>query len=160
MLNVKIICIGSIKEKYFKDAILEYQKSLTDFCKFSILELPEYKISNNPNNADISKALTEEGKRVLSKIKDKDEVVSLCIEGKELSSVGLSKYINDAALTGHSTVDFIIGGSFGLSDEVKNRSNLKLSMSRMTFTHQMSRVILCEQIYRAFNILNGGKYHK
>ena len=160
MLNVKIICIGSIKEKYFKDAILEYQKSLTDFCKFSILELPEYKISNNPSNSDINKALTEEGKRVLSKIKDKDEVVSLCIEGTELSSVGLSKYINDAALTGHSTVDFIIGGSFGLSDEVKNRSNLKLSMSQMTFTHQMSRVILCEQIYRAFNILNGGKYHK
>lgn len=160
MLNVKIICIGSIKEKYFKDAILEYQKRLTDFCKFSILELPEYKILNNPSNSDINKALTEEGKRVLSKIKDKDEVVSLCIEGKELSSVGLSKYINDAALTGHSTVDFIIGGSFGLSDEVKNRSNLKLSMSRMTFTHQMSRVILCEQIYRAFNILNGGKYHK
>ncbi len=160
MLNVKIICIGSIKEKYFKDAILEYQKRLTDFCKFSILELPEYKTSNNPSNADISKALTEEGKRVLSKIKDKDEVVSLCIEGKELSSVGLSKYINDAALTGHSTVDFIIGGSFGLSDEVKNRSNLKLSMSQMTFTHQMSRVILCEQIYRAFNILNSGKYHK
>lgn len=160
MLNVKIICIGSIKEKHFKDAILEYQKRLTDFCKFSILELPEYRISNNPSNADINKALTEEGKRVLSKIKDKDEVVSLCIEGKELSSVGLSKYINDAALTGHSTVDFIIGGSFGLSDEVKNRSDLKLSMSRMTFTHQMSRVILCEQIYRAFNILNGGKYHK
>ena len=160
MLNVKIICIGSIKEKYFKDAILEYQKRLTDFCKFPILELPEYKILNNPSNSDINKALTEEGKRVLSKIKDKDEVVSLCIEGKELSSVGLSKYINDAALTGHSTVDFIIGGSFGLSDEVKNRSNLKLSMSRMTFTHQMSRVILCEQIYRAFNILNGGKYHK
>lgn len=160
MLNVKIICIGSIKEKYFKDAILEYQKRLTDFCKFSILELPEYKILNNPSNSDINKALTEEGKRVLSKIKDKDEVVSLCIEGKELSSVGLSKYINDAALTGHSTVDFIIGGSFGLSDEVKNRSDLKLSMSRMTFTHQMSRVILCEQIYRAFNILNGGKYHK
>lgn len=160
MLNVKIICIGSIKEKYFKDAILEYQKRLTDFCKFSILELPEYKILNNPSNSDINKALTEEGKRVLSKIKDKDEVVSLCIEGKELSSVGLSKYINDAALTGHSTVDFIIGGSFGLSDEVKNRSNLKLSMSQMTFTHQMSRVILCEQIYRAFNILNGGKYHK
>lgn len=160
MLNVKIICIGSIKEKYFKDAILEYQKRLTDFYKFSILELPEYKILNNPSNSDINKALTEEGKRVLSKIKDKDEVVSLCIEGKELSSVGLSKYINDAALTGHSTVDFIIGGSFGLSDEVKNRSNLKLSMSRMTFTHQMSRVILCEQIYRAFNILNGGKYHK
>lgn len=160
MLNVKIICIGSIKEKYFKDAIFEYQKRLTDFCKFSILELPEYKISNNPSNADINKALTEEGKRVLSKIKDKDEIVSLCIEGKELSSVGLSKYINDAALTGHSTVDFIIGGSFGLSDEVKNRSNLKLSMSQMTFTHQMSRVILCEQIYRAFNILNGGKYHK
>ena len=157
MLNVKIICIGSIKEKYFKDAILEYQKRLTEF---SILELPEYKILNNPSNSDINKALTEEGKRVLSKIKDKDEVVSLCIEGKELSSVGLSKYINDAALTGHSTVDFIIGGSFGLSDEVKNRSNLKLSMSRMTFTHQMSRVILCEQIYRAFNILNGGKYHK
>ncbi len=160
MLNVKIICIGNIKEKYFKDAILEYQKRLTDFCKFSILELPEYRISNNPSNSDINKALTEEGKRVLSKIKDKDEVVSLCIEGKELSSVGLSKYINDAALTGHSTVDFIIGGSFGLSDEVKNRSNLKLSMSQMTFTHQMSRVILCEQIYRAFNILNGGKYHK
>ena len=119
MLNVKIICIGSIKEKYFKDAILEYQKRLTDFCKFSILELSEYRISNNPSNADINKALAEEG-----------------------------------------TVDFIIGGSFGLSDEVKNRSDLKLSMSRMTFTHQMSRVILCEQIYRAFNILNGGKYHK
>lgn len=161
MIKINIICIGKIKEKYFTDAIGEYSKRLTAFCKFNILELNEEKIrSNTPNQSQIVEVLDAEGKRLLQKIGSGDYVIAMCIEGKMLSSEELSRVVADASISGKSTVDFIIGGSYGLSDEVKSRANLKLSMSKMTFPHQMARMILSEQIYRAFEISSNGKYHK
>ncbi len=160
MLTVNIICIGKIKEKYWTDAILEYSKRLKAFCKFNIIELNEEKTYNNPNESQITSILDAEGKRIMSKISDIDYVISLCIEGKLTDSPQLAEKLSAAALSGKSTVDFIIGGSWGLSEDVKQRSDFRLSMSRMTFPHQMARVILCEQIYRAFEINNNGKYHK
>ena len=161
MIRVNIICIGKIKEKYFTDAINEYAKRLSAFCKFSVVELAEEKIkSNNPNESQISEVINAEGKRILQKIGQSDYVVAMCIEGKMLSSEELSKMLDSVSISGKSTVDFIIGGSYGLSNEVKQRADLRLSMSRMTFPHQMARMILSEQIYRAFEISSNGKYHK
>lgn len=161
MIKINIICIGKIKEKYFTNAIAEYSKRLTAFCKFSITELNEEKIrSNTPNQSQIQEVLDAEGKRILQKIGSGDYVIAMCIEGKMLSSEELSKTIDDVSLSGKSSVDFIIGGSYGLSNEVKCRANLKLSMSKMTFPHQMARMILSEQVYRAFEISSNGKYHK
>ncbi len=161
MLKINIICIGKIKEKYFTDAIAEYSKRLSAFCRFNITELGEERIkSNSPNQSQKNEVLNAEGKRILQKIPPSDYVVAMCIEGKMLSSTELSQTIEKAMLNGKSTIDFIIGGSYGLSDEVKSRADLKLSMSKMTFPHQMARMILSEQIYRAFEISTNGKYHK
>ena len=161
MLKINIICIGKIKESYFTDAINEYAKRLSAFCKFQIVELAEERIrSNTPNASQINEVLNAEGKRILQKISPSDYVAAMCIEGKQLSSEELSKTLDNVAVVGKSTVDFIIGGSYGLSDEVKRRADLRLSMSKMTFPHQLARVILSEQIYRAFEISSGGKYHK
>ena len=161
MLKINIICIGKIKEKYFTDAVGEYAKRLTAFCKFSVVELNEERIrSNTPNEAQIAEVIEAEGRRILQKIGASDYVAAMCIEGRLLSSEELSETLDKAALGGKSTVDFIIGGSYGLSDEVKRRADLRLSMSKMTFPHQLARVILSEQIYRAFEISTNGKYHK
>ena len=161
MLKINIICIGKIKEKYFTDAVGEYAKRLTAFCKFSVVELNEERIrSNTPNEAQIAEVIEAEGKRILQKVGTSDYVAAMCIEGRLLSSEELSETLDKAALSGKSTVDFIIGGSYGLSDEVKRRADLRLSMSKMTFPHQLARVILSEQIYRAFEISTNGKYHK
>ena len=161
MIKINIICIGKSKEKYFTDAVAEYAKRLTAFCKFSVIELNEERIrSNTPNEAQIAEVIEAEGRRILQKIGASDYVAAMCIEGKLLSSEELSETLDKAALSGKSTVDFIIGGSYGLSDEVKRRADLSLSMSKMTFPHQLARVILSEQIYRAFEILTNGKYHK
>ena len=161
MLKINIICIGKIKEKYFTDAVGEYAKRLTAFCKFSVVELNEERIrSNTPNEAQIAEVIEAEGRRILQKIGALDYIAAMCIEGKLMSSEELSETLDKAALSGKSTVDFIIGGSYGLSDEVKRRADLRLSMSKMTFPHQLARVILSEQIYRAFEISTNGKYHK
>lgn len=161
MLRINIICIGKIKETYWTDALAEYAKRLSAFCRFQITELNEERIkSNTPNAAQISEVLTAEGRRILQKTGAADYVVALCIEGKLLSSEALAAVLHDTAVSGKSTVDFIIGGSYGLSEAVKQRADLRLSMSRMTFPHQMARVILAEQVYRAFEIDSGGKYHK
>ncbi len=160
MLTVNIICIGKIKEKYWTDAIAEYKKRLSAFCRFNIVELDEEKTYQNPNTAQIDSILNAEGKRILGAVSKGSYVISMCIEGKMISSPELADKLSDISLSGKSTVDFIIGGSWGLSNEVKQRSDFKLSMSRMTFPHQMARVVLCEQIYRAFEINGNGKYHK
>ena len=160
MLNIKIICIGKIKEKFLKEAIEEYQKRLKPYCKFSILELNEYKTSQNPSTSEIHHTLEEEGKSILSKTSSNAFTCALCIEGKQFSSIELSKFIESTAIKGYSEIDFIIGGSFGLSNEVKKQSNFLFSMSKLTFPHQLARVILAEQIYRSFQISSGGKYHK
>lgn len=160
MLSVNIICIGKIKEKYFTDAISEYKKRLGAFCKFSIIELDEEKTYSDPNPSQILSILNAEGKRIINALGKNSYVIAMCIEGKQLSSRQLAEKLEDVSLGGVSEVDFIIGGSWGLSGEVKAKSSLKLSMSKMTFPHQMARMILAEQIYRAFEINNNGKYHK
>lgn len=161
MLRINIICIGKIKEAYWTNALAEYAKRLSAFCRFQIIELNEERVkSNTPNAAQINEVLSAEGKRILQKINATDYALALCIEGKQLSSEELAAVLHNTAVTGKSTVDFIIGGSYGLSDAVKARADMRLSMSRMTFPHQMARVILSEQVYRAFEIDTGGKYHK
>lgn len=159
MLTVTVVCIGKCKEKYWRDACAEYAKRLTGFCRFSIVELEESRVPERASNAQIKQALQDEGRRILSKMGDA-VLISLCIEGKELSSPGLSKVLQNLAINGDSRICFAIGGSWGLSEEVKRASRLQLSMSPMTFPHQLARVMLCEQIYRAFQIAQEGKYHK
>lgn len=147
---IKIICVGKIKEKYFTLAIEEYLKRLTKYTKLEIIELPDY-------NYDETKTVLEEGKNILSKISDKDYVVTLEIDGKKLSSVELSEFIDKNI---SKDITFVIGGSNGLSKDVLNRSNYALSFSDLTFPHQLFRIILLEQIYRSFKIINNESYHK
>lgn len=159
MLNVNIICVGSLKEKFFTDAVNEYKKRLSRYCKFNIIELSEEKISDQETKAQIDKTLLKEGEKILSKIGKSDYCIAMCIEGKNISSEELTKKLEEISLS-FGTVNFIIGGSWGLSDEVKRRADFKLSVSKMTFPHQLFRVMLSEQIYRAFTISSGAKYHK
>lgn len=160
MLNINIICVGKLKEKYWTQAVAEYEKRLRTFCKFKITEVDEEKISDNPNSSQIETTLEKEGKRILKAVGKGAEVIALCIEGKQISSPQIAEIFNSVAVNGKSEIDFIIGGSWGLSDEVKRVAGIKLSMSKMTFPHQLARVMLCEQIYRGFQISSGGKYHK
>lgn len=159
MLSVKIICIGKLKEKYLKDAVAEYTKRLSPLCKFEILELSEEYTPDNPSDAQIAVTIEKESEKILSKIAPSDYVIAMCVEGKNLSSEELSQKLENITLT-HSAVDFIIGGSWGLCDALKQRADFRLSMGKMTFPHQLFRVMLCEQIYRAFQISKGTKYHK
>lgn len=160
MININIICIGKLKEQFLRDACAEYLKRLNSFCKISITELSAGKINDNPSPAEIESTLKEEGKKILEKVGSGEYVISMCIEGKQLSSRELAQTIENITLNHSGKIDFIIGGSYGLSEEVKNRSDLRLSMSKMTFPHQLARIMLLEQIYRQFMISNGGKYHK
>ena len=160
MLNVTVLCVGKLKEAYWRDACAEYAKRLSAFCRFQVVELEENRLSDKPSAAQIEAALNAEGKQMLAKIPSGASVFALCIEGKTYSSPQLSDLLEKTAVGGHSHIVFCIGSSFGLSPEVKNRADCRLSMSPMTFPHQLMRVILCEQLYRAMNILGGGKYHK
>ena len=160
MLNVMIICVGKLKEKFWTDACNEYAKRLKGFCNFSITEVDEEKLPDTPSPAQIQNTLEKEGQRIIAKIPKNAKIISMCIEGKQKSSEKFAKEISDLALNGASTIAFIIGGSWGLSQNVKNLSVMRLSMSEMTFPHQLARVMLCEQIYRAFQITSNGKYHK
>ena len=160
MININIICVGKLKEDYLRMACAEYEKRLGAFCKLKIIELTPARLPDNPNDAQIDAALNDEADRILAKISQNDAVFALCIEGKELSSEGLSKEIEKCAISGFGTLDFIIGGSHGLAPAVKSKAKFKLSMSPMTFPHQLARVMLLEQIYRSFMISSGGKYHK
>ncbi len=160
MVKIKLICIGSLKEKFLQEAFNEYKKRLGSFCQFELIELDEYKLKNNPSNAEIQMGLNVEAEKILSKISSNSYVVSLCIEGEQLSSEAFAQKIEEISTHKTSEIDFIIGSSFGLADVVKKRSDCLLSMSKMTFPHQLARVMLCEQIYRAFQITSGGKYHK
>ena len=159
-MKINVICVGKLKEKYLKDAIDEYSKRLKRFCTFSITELPDEKISDNPSEAEEKKILKTEGEKILKCIQQDDYVFSLCVEGKEISSEKFANELSNLMLSGKSTVDFVIGGSLGLDDAVKNRSDFRLSFSPMTFPHQLMRVILCEQVYRCFKINSNEKYHK
>ena len=160
MININIICIGKLKEEYLRSACSEYEKRLGAFCRLKITELTPARLPDNPNPAQISSALSDESERILAKISPNEAVFALCIEGKELSSESFSKEIEKCAVSGFGSLCFIIGGSHGLSPEVKSRAKFRLSMSPMTFPHQLMRVILLEQIYRGFMIAADRKYHK
>ncbi len=160
MLNITIVAIGKLKEQYLRDASAEYQKRLSASCKLNIVELNPEKLSDNPSAKEIENALNNEGKKIIEKIPKGARVYAMCIEGKQRTSEELSREIDNLALEGASNIVFIIGGSFGLSDEVKKLSNYRLSMSKMTFPHQIARIMLLEQIYRAMQISLGTKYHK
>lgn len=160
MLNITIIAIGKLKEQYLRDASAEYQKRLTSLCKLSIIELTPEKLSDSPSQKEIDNALVAEGKKIMEKIPKGAKIYTMCIEGKQRTSEELSREIAYAPIEGTSTLVFIIGGSFGLSDEVKALSSNKLSMSKMTFPHQIARIMLLEQIYRSLQIEKGTKYHK
>jgi len=159
-MTINIICVGKIKEDYFSKAAAEFEKRLSRFCSINVIQIPDKSIPDNPSPAECSAVLNKEGEQILSEIPSGAYAVALCIEGKQLSSPELAEKIEEVALLGKSSVCFIIGSSFGLSDEVKNKCDLKLSFSRLTFPHQLFRVLLLEQIYRAFSITNKMKYHK
>ena len=160
MLTVNILCVGSLKETYWREACAEYAKRLAAFCKFNIVEVPESRLPKSGSDADIARVIDSEGERLLDKCAPGSFVVAMCIEGRELPSPALAQKLTQLAVDGKSRVNFIIGGSYGLSDAVKARADLRLSMSPMTFPHQLARVMLCEQIYRAFSINADTKYHK
>ncbi len=160
MMKISIIAVGKIKEKYFSDAINEYSKRLGAYCKFSINEINEYKCPDNPSQADIRATVENEGSRILAAIPQGATVIPMCIEGKEKSSEQLAEFISNAAVNGISNICFIIGGSWGLDERVKAAGSLRLSISPMTLPHTLARVVLSEQIYRAFTIINRTKYHK
>ena len=159
-MNIQIISLGRLKEKYLSEAMKEYEKRISAFAKFSVTELEPERISENPSQAEIDAALETEAGKIMGKIPQNSLVIAMCIEGKQFSSEDFAKKISNAALNGQSSIVFIIGSSHGLSQKVKNMAQIKLSMSEMTFPHQLARVMLSEQIYRAFMIINNRKYHK
>ena len=157
-MNINLIVIGKLKEDYLRNACAEYIKRLGRYCTFTLHELNECRLSDNPSEKEIAAALKKEGEQIRRYAKG--FIVPMCIEGKQLSSEELSEKIMDTGVGGESTVTFIIGSSYGLDPEIKAIGSLKLSMSKMTFPHQLARVMLLEQIYRSFQIAEGGKYHK
>ncbi len=159
-MNIKIICVGKLKEKYWVDAVREYSRRLTPYCSLDIEELKEYRLMQNAGPSEEEEVRVNEGREILEKIQPSDYVISLEIRGKRLSSEELAEKISDLGLSSRSDIDFIIGGSLGLSGDVSRRADYRLSFSDMTFPHQMMRVILLEQIYRAFKIQRGEPYHK
>ena len=157
-MKIKIIAVGKIKEKYLKDAIDEYKKRLSKFCHLSIVEVSE-SIAKVENDSNIKKSIDEESREIISKIKN-EYVIALDIDGKEYSTLEFYNKFKDIKIKGESEISFIIGGSYGLSDAVKKKADLRLSFSKLTFPHQLFRVILMEQIYRIFKIEGNEPYHK
>ncbi|HSH36697.1 23S rRNA (pseudouridine(1915)-N(3))-methyltransferase RlmH [Schnuerera sp.] len=159
-MNIKIIAVGKIKEKYIREGIKEYSKRLSKYCNLEIIEVADEKAPEKLSKKDMEIIKNKEGAKLLSKIPQNSFIISLEIEGKEISSEELSKKMKDIMISGINDITFIIGGSLGLSQEVRNKANYKLSFSKMTFPHQLMRVILLEQIYRGFRIMRGEPYHK
>ncbi|MBQ2473054.1 MAG: 23S rRNA (pseudouridine(1915)-N(3))-methyltransferase RlmH [Lachnospira sp.] len=159
-MKINIVCVGKVKEKFFTGAIDEYSKRLSRYCNLKIIELPDEKTPDNASDTVNDLIKRKEGERILSNIKDDSYVIALAIEGKMLDSVELSKKIDELGISGKSDISFVIGGSLGLSSEVLARADYKLSFSKMTFPHQLMRVILLEQIYRSYRIMKNEPYHK
>ena len=159
MLNVKLITVGSLKEGYLKEAISEYSKRLSAFCSFEITELKEYKLPDSPAESDISKALRDEAERIRKSMPQKSYKIALCVEGKQLSSEELAEKIEDISQIS-ACICLIIGSSHGIDSALKAECDMRLSVSKLTFPHQLMRVMMLEIIYRAMNIIKGTKYHK
>ncbi len=159
-MNIHILCIGKLKERYWTETVGEYSKRLSKYCSLTISELKEERAPDNPSEAENNQVKEAEGRNILKQLKKESFVIALDIKGKELSSETLSQTIESLGISGKSDLAFIIGGSLGLSDEVLSRADYRLSFSKMTFPHQMMRVILLEQIYRSFKIMRKEAYHK
>jgi len=160
MISIKIVCVGKMKERYYADAAEEYLKRLSGYCKTEVVELPEHRIPQDPSDAQIAAALDKERVAIESKLPAGAAVIALCVEGRETDSSGLSKLLSDYTVRGISRVCFVVGGSLGLHETIKQKAGLCLSLSKMTFQHSLARIILLEQLYRALNLSEGGKYHK
>ena len=159
MVNLRIIAVGKLKERWMADGVAEYVKRMRLYCRPQLIELEEERLPDRPSEGQIAAALKAEGARILEKAQG-SAIAALCIEGKQLSSPALAAWLTKQAVGGCSAVSFVIGSSFGLDDAVKSAAALRLSMSEMTFPHQLARLMLCEQLYRACTIEAGGKYHK
>lgn len=159
-MKITVICVGKIKEKFYTDAIAEYGKRLSRYCKLEIVELADEKTKENSSEHENDVVKAKEGERILSAIREDMYVIALAIEGKMLDSVALSEKMEQLGISGSSHIAFVIGGSLGLDRKVLDRADFKLSFSKMTFPHQLMRVILLEQIYRGFRIMRGEPYHK
>ena len=159
MIKLNIVCVGKIKEDYFDKACREYQKRLSRYCKLEITEIAPERLPENPSKEEINSALKKEAVQIIKKLPEQSFKISLCVEGKAKTSEGLAKLIGEKTDIGKNIV-FIIGGSYGLCESIKEMSDLKLSLSEMTFPHRLFRVMLLEQIYRSFKINEGGNYHK
>ena len=160
MVTIHLLCVGKLKETHFAAACAEYKKRLQGFCKLTVTELPEIRLSEAPSQAQIDAALEKEGQLLLQKLPRGAKVVALCVEGGQLSSQELADRMTAWTVTGTSTLVFLIGGSFGLHAMVKERAHLRLSLSAMTFPHHLARVMVLEQLYRVFQIQSGTRYHK
>ena len=160
MTTINLIYVGNIRENYLLAAVAEYEKRLSAYCRLVCTEIKEEKLPDDPSQAQTEAAMKKEGERILAVLPRKSMKIALCVEGKQLSSEESSSLIKNAENSGFSQISFIIGGAFGLSEEVKKVCDFRLSLSKMTFTHRFARILLLEQIYRAENIAAGGKYHK
>lgn len=161
MIKINLVTVGKLKEKYWRDACAEYAKRLSAFCQLEIIELNESRLPDNPSQKEITAALEQEAKAIRPYCEKKSSVsIAMCIEGKQITSTKLSQTIDSFSVQGYSTINLIIGSSFGIAQQIKDICNIKLSMSEMTFPHQLARVMLLEQIYRAFQIQRNTKYHK
>lgn len=159
-MKIKLVTVGKLKEKYLKQGIAEYTKRLTRYAAVDIIEVPDEKAPENLSDAEMTRIKDIEGRKILAKLSDRDVVFVLAIDGKQLSSEEFSKEIEQLGIQGKSQIAFVIGGSLGLSDEVLKRSDAQLSFGRLTYPHQLMRLVLVEQIYRAFRIMKGEPYHK
>ena len=160
MLNIKIICVGKLRERFYIDAFNEYARRLSAYCKFECAELNETKLGDKPSDKEIENALVRESADIEKAIPKDAYVIAMCVGAKQLKSEELAQKINSLALSGRGKICFIIGGSFGMAESVKQRAEMRLGMSEMTFPHHLARVMLTEQIYRSFKIIEGSRYHK
>lgn len=159
MVSINVICVGKLKEKYLKDAVLEYSKRLSKYCNLNIIEISDEKLPNKINNSIINEIKEKECRKILNNIKKDSYIISLDLKGKEYSSEEFSAKIQNITIKGFSSITFIIGGTLGITNEVLNKSNELICFSKMTFPHQLIRVFLLEQLFRGFKILNNETYH-
>jgi 23S rRNA (pseudouridine1915-N3)-methyltransferase len=160
MLNVRLICVGKLKERFYAEAVAEYAKRLGAFCRLEVIELAEERLGENPSAAELEAALNREAEQIEKKLLKDGTLVCLCVEGGQMDSEAFAGLLTRTENSGRPRLSFVIGGSFGLAQKLKDRADLRLSMSKMTFPHHLARVMLLEQIYRGFQIKEGSRYHK
>ena len=160
MLSIRLICVGKLKERFYAEAVAEYTKRLSAFCRLELIELPEERLGENPSASEIETALNREAEQIERKLLKDGTLICLCVEGGQMESEAFAGLLTRTESSGRPRLSFVIGGSFGLARRLKDRADLRLSMSKMTFPHHLARVMLLEQIYRGFQIKEGSKYHK